>query len=49
MTGGTLYLKCKDFRILQIDIIGTDQFFKVLESLNNLTNIGKVNHNTKLS
>lgn len=41
MTGGTLWLKCKDFRILQIDIIGSDQFAKVVATLESLTNIGK--------
>lgn len=40
MTGGTLWLKCKDLRILQIDVIGADQFAKVADTLEALTNIG---------
>ncbi|XP_076059911.1 myotubularin-related protein 9-like isoform X1 [Oratosquilla oratoria] len=39
MTGGTLWLKCKDLRILQLDIIGADQFAKVSDTLEDLTRV----------
>lgn len=40
MTGGTLWLKCKDLRILQLDIIGADQFAKVADTLEDLIRVG---------
>ncbi|KAK4294796.1 hypothetical protein Pmani_032600 [Petrolisthes manimaculis] len=39
MTGGTLWLKCKDLRILQLDIIGADQFNKVANTLEDLIRV----------
>ncbi|XP_063863247.1 myotubularin-related protein 9-like isoform X1 [Scylla paramamosain] len=39
MTGGTLWLKCKDLRILQLDIIGADQFAKVADTLEDLIRV----------
>ncbi|KAK8753280.1 hypothetical protein OTU49_003661, partial [Cherax quadricarinatus] len=39
MTGGTLWLKCKDLRILQLDVIGADQFAKVADTLEDLTRV----------
>ncbi|CAL4079373.1 unnamed protein product, partial [Meganyctiphanes norvegica] len=39
MTGGTLWLKMKDFRILQVDIIGADQFSKVADTLDDLVRV----------
>ncbi|KAL7637351.1 UNVERIFIED_CONTAM: hypothetical protein RMT77_012077 [Armadillidium vulgare] len=39
MTGGTLWLKCKDLRVIKIDVIGADQFAKVVVTLEALTNI----------
>ena len=40
MTGGTIWLKCKDFQILRVDIIGADTYAKVLETLNGLIKVG---------
>lgn len=40
MTGGTLWLKCKDLRILQLDVIGADQFAKVADTLEDLIRVG---------
>ncbi|XP_047493625.1 myotubularin-related protein 9-like [Penaeus chinensis] len=39
MTGGTLWLKCKDLRILQLDVIGADQFAKVADTLEDLIRV----------
>ncbi|KAG0726412.1 Myotubularin-related protein 9 [Chionoecetes opilio] len=43
MTGGTLWLKCKDLRILQLDVIGADQFAKVADTLEDLIRV-EVDH-----
>lgn len=40
MTGGTLWLKCKDLRILRLDVIGADQFAKVADTLEDLMRVG---------
>lgn len=39
MTGGTLWLKCKDLRILQLDVIGADQFAKVADTIEDLIRV----------
>ena len=41
MTGGVLWLKCKDLRVLQLDIIGADEFIKVADSLEGISRAGK--------
>ncbi|XP_063224211.1 myotubularin-related protein 9 [Bacillus rossius redtenbacheri] len=40
--GGSVILKCKDFRIIQLDISGTDDFAKVAASLEGLSSIDDV-------
>jgi len=41
VTGGTLYLLCKDLRKLQVDIIGADTFNKVADTLEDLSRVGE--------
>lgn len=38
-TGGTIVLKCKDFRIIQLDIYGIDEFTNVANSIEWLSNL----------
>ncbi|XP_022910988.1 myotubularin-related protein 9 [Onthophagus taurus] len=37
--GGTIILKCKDLRILQLDIAGTEEFLNVYASIERLSNL----------
>ncbi|KAF2348726.1 Myotubularin-like phosphatase domain [Trinorchestia longiramus] len=39
VTGGSLYLLCKDLRRLQLDILGTDLFTKVADTLEDLSRV----------
>ena len=41
VTGGTLYLLCKDLRRLQLDVIGADTFSKVADTLEDLSRVGE--------
>lgn len=45
--GGSIILKCKDFRILQLDIPSTDHLISVVTSLEKLSALGK-QHSNKL-
>ncbi|GLG92762.1 Myotubularin [Gryllus bimaculatus] len=38
--GGSLIIKCKDFRIIQLDINSTDEFMKVATSIERLSSLG---------
>ncbi|CAH0558241.1 unnamed protein product [Brassicogethes aeneus] len=37
--GGSLVLKCKDFRILQLDIAGANEFHNIYDSIERLSNL----------
>ncbi|KAJ8870865.1 hypothetical protein PR048_027166 [Dryococelus australis] len=41
LSGGSVILKCKDFRIIQLDIGSTDDFVKVATSMEGLSSIGE--------
>ena len=41
--GGTIIVKCKDFSIIQLDIVNTDDFGNVADSIEDLSNIGRFN------
>jgi hypothetical protein len=41
MQGGSLIIKCKDFRIIQLDISNPDKFLKVATTVENLSSLGK--------
>lgn len=40
LTGGSLFLLCKDLRRLQLDIVGSDTFGKVADTLEDLSRVG---------
>jgi myotubularin-related protein 9 len=40
--GGTIFVKCKDFRIIQLEINGYEEFTNVASSLELLSTLGKV-------
>ncbi|XP_041973718.1 myotubularin-related protein 9 [Aricia agestis] len=42
--GGSLFLKCKDLRIIQLDISGTTELHLVAQTLENLSNIQDPSH-----
>ncbi|XP_023721234.1 myotubularin-related protein 9-like [Cryptotermes secundus] len=39
MQGGSLIIKCKDFRIIQLDISNPDKFLKVATTVENLSSL----------
>jgi myotubularin-related protein 9 len=41
MQGGSLIIKCKDFRVIQLDICTPDEFLKVATTVENLSSLGK--------
>jgi myotubularin-related protein 9 len=42
-TGGSVILKCKDFRIIQLDISPLEAFNNVATSIETLSSFGKIN------
>lgn len=42
--GGSIIVKCKDFRIYQLDINTTEDLNNVVLSLERLTSLGELNH-----
>jgi hypothetical protein len=41
LQGGSLIIKCKDFRIIQLDISSPDEFVKVATTIENLSSLGE--------
>jgi hypothetical protein len=41
MQGGSMIIKYKDFRIIQLDISNPDKFLKVATTVENLSSLGK--------
>jgi len=41
LQGGSLIIKCKDFRIIQLDISTPDEFVKVATTIENLSSLGE--------
>lgn len=41
VSGGILNVKCKDFRIIQLEINLSDDFAKVAHTIENLSSLGK--------
>ncbi|KAI1286005.1 Myotubularin-related protein 9 [Halotydeus destructor] len=42
-TGGQIYLRCKDFRTITLDIVGGEDFHNVADSIESLSNIEDTN------
>ncbi len=40
--GGTVMIKCKDFSVINLDIISSEDFNNVADSLDDLSNISKL-------
>lgn len=41
ITGGTVILKCKDFRVIQLDIPGLEQCTNIADSIEMLSSLGE--------